>query len=163
MLADVARAQSAQDGVGQRVQGDVGIGMSGQRLVMGDPQAAEIDVVARAEAVHVEAAADAGCPAPEIAAGFPIWVTDDADAARANAAQTFLIYGQLPSYRAMLDREGVDGVEDLIVAGDEARVRAQIARLAEAGATDLCVFPFGPDEASIERTIDLLGAVARGA
>ena len=56
-----------------------------------------------------EAAADAGRPAPEIAAGFPIWVTDDVDAARAVASRVFMIYGQLPSYRAMLDHEGLAG------------------------------------------------------
>jgi len=108
------------------------------------------------------AAAEAGRPTPRVVAGLPLVVTHDLDAAREAAVATFGHYKGLPSYRAMLDREGVDGVEDLIVAGDEAAVRAQIARLAEVGTTDLCVFPFGPDEAAIERTIDLLGAVARG-
>ena len=39
-------------------------------------------------------------------------VADDIDATRESAAKTFEIYGQLPSYRAMLDREGLAGPED---------------------------------------------------
>ena len=53
-----------------------------------------------------EAAAEAGRPVPRIGVGLPVCVTDDVDAARAKAAEVFAIYGHLPSYRAMLDREG---------------------------------------------------------
>ena len=34
----------------------------------------------------------------------PVAVTDDVDALRTFAAQRYAMYGQLPSYRAMLDR-----------------------------------------------------------
>ena len=34
-------------------------------------------------------------------------------------------YGMLPSYRAMLDKEGVAGPGDVILAGDEASVPTQ--------------------------------------
>ena len=56
-----------------------------------------------------EAAAAAGRPEPEIVAGIPICVTDEVDAMRERAAKSFSMYGTLPSYRAMLDREGYDG------------------------------------------------------
>jgi 5,10-methylenetetrahydromethanopterin reductase len=58
-----------------------------------------------------EAAAEAGRPetAVRVAASLPVSVTDDIAAARARAAKEFVIYGQLPSYRAMLDREGFAG------------------------------------------------------
>jgi hypothetical protein len=46
-------------------------------------------------------------------------VTDDIAAARARAAKEFAIYGQLPSYRAMLDREGFAGPEDAAIVADE--------------------------------------------
>jgi F420-dependent oxidoreductase-like protein len=82
-----------------------------------------------------EAAEAAGRPAPEIAAGFPIWVTDDADAAREYAARTFKFYGQLPSYRAMLDREGLAGPEDLAIIGDEADCAGRMDELVAAGVT----------------------------
>src|SRR5580692_9863771 len=52
------------------------------------------------------AASAAGRPAPRVVCTLPVCVTDDADAARSAAATEFVIYGQLPSYRAMLDKEG---------------------------------------------------------
>lgn len=82
-----------------------------------------------------EAAAEAGRPAPEIVAGVPIWVTDNVDAARANAAERFAMYGQLPSYRAMLDHEGIAGPEDLAIIGDEATCAARLAEFGAAGVT----------------------------
>ena len=55
------------------------------------------------------AAQEAGRPAPRVVCILPVCVTDDPDGARARAAKVFEIYGQLPSYRAMLDREGAAG------------------------------------------------------
>ena len=62
---------------------------------------------------------------------------------RAAAAKTFAIYGTLPSYRAMLDREGAAGPEDVAIVGDEAAVRDQIAALGGIGVTDLIASIFG--------------------
>jgi 5,10-methylenetetrahydromethanopterin reductase len=90
-----------------------------------------------------KAAADAGRPAPRVAVGLPICVTDDTDAARAMAAKTFEVYGFLPSYRAMLDREGAAGPADVAIVGDEAAVAAGIQRVADAGATDFAAAEFG--------------------
>ncbi len=58
-----------------------------------------------------QAAADAGRPeaAVRVVASLPVTVTDDVDAARKQAAEQFAMYGTLPSYRAMLDREGYAG------------------------------------------------------
>lgn len=55
----------------------------------------------------IRAAADeAGRPEPQCVMALPTCVTDDvAGAARERAARTFTVYGQLPSYRAMLDHE----------------------------------------------------------
>jgi 5,10-methylenetetrahydromethanopterin reductase len=52
------------------------------------------------------AAQEAGLPNPRVVCILPVCVTDDQDGARARAAKVFEIYGHLPSYRAMLDREG---------------------------------------------------------
>jgi alkanesulfonate monooxygenase SsuD/methylene tetrahydromethanopterin reductase-like flavin-dependent oxidoreductase (luciferase family) len=90
-----------------------------------------------------EAAAEAGRPEPMVIAGVPVCVTDDPDVARADAENVFAIYGQLPSYRAMLDREGAGGPGDIAVVGDEETVRKGLASYAEAGVTDLNVAPFG--------------------
>jgi F420-dependent oxidoreductase-like protein len=98
------------------------------------------------------AAEGAGRPAPMVVAGVPVAVTDEPDKARADAEQVFAIYGTLPSYRAMLDREGAAGPGDIALVGDEDTVRAGIARYAEAGVTDLNVAIFG----NVERTTTLL-------
>ena len=82
------------------------------------------------------AASRAGRPAPRVAAGLPICVTDDADAARERAARAFQMYGALPSYRAMLDREGVEGPADVAIVGDEGKVGADLDALAAMGTTD---------------------------
>jgi F420-dependent oxidoreductase-like protein len=84
--------------------------------------------------------------APRVAVGLPVCVTDDVGAARERAARLFEIYGTLPSYRAMLDREGAGGPADIAVVGDEASVRAQVERLASIGATDLVANVFGSPE-----------------
>ena len=52
------------------------------------------------------AASAAGRPSPRIVCSLPVCVTGDPAAARASADKELAIYGQLPSYRAMLDREG---------------------------------------------------------
>jgi 5,10-methylenetetrahydromethanopterin reductase len=83
-----------------------------------------------------EAAAAAGRPDPRVVCILPVCVTDDPDGARARASEMFAIYGELPSYRAMLDREGASGPADVTLAGDEEAVGAQVSELAAAGVTD---------------------------
>src|ERR1022692_4275370 len=101
------------------------------------------------------AARDAGRPEPRIVCMLPVCVTDDPDGARARAAKAFEIYGQLPSYRAMLDREGAAGPADVAIVGSEDAVAAQIAVLADAGVTDFVPAEFsrGDDQ---QRTRALL-------
>jgi 5,10-methylenetetrahydromethanopterin reductase len=82
------------------------------------------------------AAQEAGMPSPRIVCVLPVCVTDDPDGARARAAKVFEIYGQLPSYRAMLDREGADGPADVAIVGNEDEVARQIIALADCGVTD---------------------------
>jgi F420-dependent oxidoreductase-like protein len=82
------------------------------------------------------AAAAADRPSPRVVCLLPVCVTSDPDGARERAAKVFAIYGELPSYRAMLDREGAEGPADVAIVGDEDAVAAQISTLAEAGVTD---------------------------
>lgn len=106
-----------------------------------------------------EAAAAAGRPAPRVVCGLPICVTNDPQGAREKASKAFEIYGTLPSYRAMLDREGAAGPGDVAIVGDESDVGEQLDQLAEAGVTDYLAAPFpdGPDgKASLARTRELL-------
>ena len=97
------------------------------------------------------AAQAAGRPAPRVGVGLPVCVTDDPDGARAVAAKTFEVYGTLPSYRAMLDREGAAGPSDVAVVGSETEVAATLERLASAGTTDFIAAPFGSGD-DIRRT-----------
>ena len=102
-----------------------------------------------------QAAADAGRPEPRIVAALPVCVTDDVDAARARAAQVFAVYNTLPSYKAMMDKEGVGGPADLAIVGTEAEVADQLREVATIGVTDLnaAVFPGNPDEAARTRAV----------
>jgi F420-dependent oxidoreductase-like protein len=83
-----------------------------------------------------KAAADAGRATPRVVAGVPVAVTDDIEAAKTMLNQALQIYGTLPSYRAMLDKEGAAGPADVAILGDEEAVRAGIQRYADAGVTD---------------------------
>lgn len=105
-----------------------------------------------------QAAADAGRPesAVRVAAALPVSVTDDVDAARALAAMQFAMYGQLPSYRAMLDREGYAGPEDAAIIGDEAAVRDRLDELQNAGVNEYVAATFDPDPEGRARTRALL-------
>ncbi len=82
------------------------------------------------------AAAAAGRPSPRVVCMLPVCVTDDPVRARADADKAMAIYGQLPSYRAMLDKEGAAGPGDVAIVGHEDAVTAQIRALADYGVTD---------------------------
>jgi 5,10-methylenetetrahydromethanopterin reductase len=107
------------------------------------------------------AATGAARPSPRIVSSLPVCVTSDPAAARASAAKEFAIYGQLPSYRAMLDREGAAGPGDVAVVGDEDAVVTQILALADAGVTDFVAAEFGRGQ-DRERTRSLLKAIIAG-
>jgi 5,10-methylenetetrahydromethanopterin reductase len=95
-----------------------------------------------------EAADGAGRPRPRVIAALPVCVTDDFGGAHERAAEVFAVYGQLPSYRAMLDREGVDGPADIAIVGSTDEVVERIRALADIGVTDFVATEFGgtPDE-----------------
>ncbi len=58
MRADVAVADRAEQCVRDRVQRDIGVGMSGKSLRMGNFHAAEPEAVARGESMDVESLTD---------------------------------------------------------------------------------------------------------
>jgi alkanesulfonate monooxygenase SsuD/methylene tetrahydromethanopterin reductase-like flavin-dependent oxidoreductase (luciferase family) len=106
------------------------------------------------------AAAGAGRPAPEVIAVGLVSVTSDAARTRQQIAERFGAAGQMPSYRAMLDREGVDSVADLMIAGDETAVERELQRYADAGATELLAYVVGSPEEQA-RTMALLASLSR--
>ena len=140
--------------------GTVMLGIAGQLASgtitwMTGPQTVEEHIVPTVNA----AAADAGRPVPQVGVGLPVCVTADPDAARSTAAEVFSIYGHLPSYRAMLDREGVGGPADVAIVGTAAEVAGQVRRLADIGATDFCGAPFGSRD-EMRASVEVLAGLA---
>jgi F420-dependent oxidoreductase-like protein len=100
-----------------------------------------------------KAADELGKPTPRVIAALPVCVTSKVAEARERASQVFAIYGQLPSYRAMLDKEGAAGPADIAIVGTAAEVTDRIAALADVGVTDFAAVEFGgnPDESADTR------------
>ena len=102
------------------------------------------------------AADDLGRPAPRVIAALPVCVTADKEAAAARAAKVFAVYGTLPSYRAMLDREGAVGPADIAITGSVAEVQDRVSALASIGVTDFAAVEFGATPDEIAETRDAL-------
>ena len=102
------------------------------------------------------AAEAAGTGDMRVVGALPVAVTDDVDAAKERAARVFAVYGHLPSYRKMMDREGAEGPADVALIGDEATVRAGIERMAAAGVTDFVAVPFFTQGPEVDATRALL-------
>jgi 5,10-methylenetetrahydromethanopterin reductase len=100
------------------------------------------------------AAAEAGRPegSVSLAAALPVSVTDDVGAVRSLAAQQFAMYGQLPSYQAMLAREGYAGPEDAALIGDEDEVFARLDDIRAAGVDEFAAITFDPSPEGRERS-----------
>ncbi|GII64946.1 LLM class F420-dependent oxidoreductase [Sphaerisporangium krabiense] len=104
------------------------------------------------------AASRAGRPAPRVVTTVIVALTTDPEAAVRRVADVYGMAGNLPSYRALLDRQGLTGVHETVVAGDETTVERALRSYADAGATELLVSPFG-DHAHRARVLDLLSAL----
>lgn len=102
------------------------------------------------------AAAAAGRGDMRVVGALPVAVTDDAAASRAKAATVFEMYGMLPSYRAMLDREGAAGPEDVALIGTAAEVRSGVEAMRDAGVSDFVAVEFNTDDPIASATRDLL-------
>jgi F420-dependent oxidoreductase-like protein len=107
-----------------------------------------------------KAAQSAGRPAPQVVAGLAVCVTNSEAAVRERIAEQFALAGQVPEYRAVLEREGAAGPQDVVIVGDEEAVARPVARLAAAGVTEFFASPFGNADEQ-ERTIGVLAELAR--
>jgi F420-dependent oxidoreductase-like protein len=103
-----------------------------------------------------EAAVAAGRPSPRIIATLPVCITDDESGVRARISKTLGMYGQLPSYKAMFEREGVDQPGDLGLIGTESQVNDLVEELNEAGVTDFAASEFTTSATEREQTRDFL-------
>ena len=127
----------------------------GTNTWMVGPQTMENHIVRRL----VAAADAAGRPAPTVVGGIPIALTSKPDAAREATARNLAIYGQLPSYRAMLDREGAASPADIAILGDENALRGEIDRFRNAGVTDLNAAVMNVEDGAYERTVEFLSTL----
>ncbi len=103
------------------------------------------------------AADDSKHPAPRIVAGgIPIALVEDVNTARSAIADEFAGYLDLPSYRAMFDREGVTGAGDIAIVGDASVLEKTLYRLRDVGVTDFMARVSSAGEDAYARTIDFL-------
>jgi F420-dependent oxidoreductase-like protein len=98
-----------------------------------------------------QAAAVAGRPPPRIIATIPVAITNDPDAARAQAATSLRFYDQFPSYQKVMVREGVTRAADLALIGDPTAVIGRLHEYRAAGATDLVLSPFHTEPSALAR------------
>ena len=107
-----------------------------------------------------QAAQEAGRDQPRVVGGYPVVVTDEPEATKAEVADLLKVYGQLPSYRAMLDREGVEGPVDIALIGTEEQVTERIEALGEAGVTDFDAAITTTNAELRQRSFELLARLA---
>ena len=103
-----------------------------------------------------EAASDAGRAAPRIISTLPVCVTDNEDGVRKLISKTLKMYGELPSYKAMFEREGVKEPGELALVGSASKVGDLIAELAESGVTDFAASEFTTNDDERSQTRELL-------
>jgi F420-dependent oxidoreductase-like protein len=127
----------------------------GTNTWMVGPRTMEAHIVKRLR----DAATAAGRPDPQVVGGFPIILTNKPDEARSRIAEQLTIYGQLPSYRAMLDREGVKGPADIAIAGDENMLRGELKRLEDIGVTHFNAAIAAVEDGAFERTLEFLSSL----
>ena len=125
---------------------------AGTILWMTGPRAIESHIAPKLRA----AASQAGRPEPRIAAGMHIALTSNPEAAIERVGKTLAMYGQLPSYRAMLDKEGAQGSSDLVLVGDEKALDAGLARLRDVGVSDFEAVVIPAEPGTRERTLEFL-------
>lgn len=106
------------------------------------------------------AAKAADKPAPRFVAMVPVLLTNDTTAGRELVNTTFQMYGQIPSYRATLDRGGAANPADVAIVGTAADIEAGLREFAAAGVTDFVAVI--PTTAGVARdaTQELLSGLA---
>jgi len=138
-LAGAGRPSIVVAAMGPQALDVTGAQADGTLPYLAGPRALQEFIVPR-----IGAAADrAGRRAPRIVVALNAVVTDDVEPVRASLASSLDFYKQVPSYRAVLAREGITEPVDLAVIGDEGVLAAAVDRYREAGATELVLTSTG--------------------
>jgi F420-dependent oxidoreductase-like protein len=101
------------------------------------------------------AAAKAHRAEPRVVCSLPMAVTSDPASTRERINTDYALYATLPSYAAMLEREGAIAPADVSLIGSKEQVLEQLHELAEAGVTEFSGAPSGTSEER-EGAIDAL-------
>ncbi len=116
----------------------------------------------------IRAAADEAGRTARVIAGVPVCVTDDAGAVRQRVAHRLAAYGDadvrarygdVSSYRSMLDREGLAAPVDAAIIGDEPHVAARIEEIAATGVDELAASVIAGNAKESSRTLALLSGL----
>ncbi|MFP6808438.1 MAG: TIGR03564 family F420-dependent LLM class oxidoreductase [Pseudomonadales bacterium] len=108
-----------------------------------------------------EAATKAGRAAPRVITTLPVCVTADPEGLRARISKTLTLYGQLPSYKAMFEREGVSEPGELALVGSASEVEDALVNLMEAGVTDYAASVFATSSEEHLETRELLSRLGQ--
>ena len=155
MTVDVPDAQPVPviiAALGERMLEIAGREAAGTILWMGGFGAIEHHIVPKLRA----AAQEVGKPEPRVVAGMHIVLTSNAAAANEHVARMLESYRLMPSYKAMIEREGSAEPGDFSIVGDEKVLDAGIERLGSIGVTDFDANILAFEEGSRERTLDYL-------
>ena len=102
-----------------------------------------------------DAAEKVNRPQPQVVAAIPDCIHPDKEVATEYAKRDFGLYGDLPSYRAMLDRECLENSWDIAITGSFEQVAEGMQEYVDAGATQVVAAVYGPEE-SREETVSRL-------
>ena len=155
MAVDVPDAQPVPvliAALGDRMLEIAGQHAAGTILWMGGFRAIERHVIPKLRS----AALAAGKPEPRVVAGMHIALTSKLDAAREQVGKLLATYGQMPSYRAMIEHEGSQGPADFALLGDEKELDAGLERLRELGVSDFEASLLETEEGTEARTLAYL-------
>jgi 5,10-methylenetetrahydromethanopterin reductase len=107
------------------------------------------------------AAREAGRPPPRFVAMVPVVHSPTTAAGRDAINAAFRMYGQIPSYRATLDRGGAAMPGDVAIVGSAAEIEAGVHAYADIGVTDLVAAVPTGDAAVTKTTMEILSALAK--
>ena len=114
-----------------------------------------------------QSAHDTGKASPRIIAGLPLCVTDNKGNGFQEASRHFGRYGELPSYRSMINRENAESPAELAVIGNEQEIEEKLRQYAASGTTEIAaqIFPETPGNKdsilrSREALINLIGKIS---
>jgi F420-dependent oxidoreductase-like protein len=153
---DVATPDLIVAALGPKMLGHAGRLANGTATWMTGPKTIENHVAPVINAT----AAEAGRAAPRIVCALPVVVTNDVNGAKERIDEALAIYPTLPSYAAMMAREGATKASDLAIVGSPEQVIDAIGKVGESGATEFSANVVGNAEER-EATLAAIGALAK--